>query len=153
MEAANRYDQLNRIKESRAFTNLTISANTWQASAIPVPFTTQYGYDQNGNLNNLIRADHNGLGFDVLLYQHERDVDKLRYKRLKATIDSKITQIENAKSIAQITGIKRLRAYKIHYRIKVETLKTKYRIGAIVRGNTIWLVRFSPRKKIYFEFP
>jgi hypothetical protein len=37
--------------------------------------------------------------------------------------------------------------------VKVETPKRKYRIGAIIRNETIWLVRFLPRKKIYKEFP
>jgi mRNA-degrading endonuclease RelE of RelBE toxin-antitoxin system len=82
-----------------------------------------------------------------------RDVDRLHDKELKLILDSKITQIEKAKSIEHITGLKLLRTYHVHYRIKVETRKHKYRIGAIIRKETIWLVRFCPRKKIYLEFP
>ena len=80
-------------------------------------------------------------------------MDTIRDIDLKRALDTKISQIEKAKSIYQITGLKLLRSYKTHYRIKVETHKSKYRIGAIIRNDMIWLVRFSPRKKIYLEFP
>ena len=80
-------------------------------------------------------------------------VDKLRERDLKIMLDEKIIQIENAKSIIQITGLKLLRGYKTHYRIKVESQKFKYRIGAIIRKDTVWLIRFAPRKKINVEFP
>ena len=82
-----------------------------------------------------------------------RDIDKIRSRLMLSELDKKITQIEKAKSIQNITGIKLLRTYKIHYRIKVETASLQYRIGAVVRGNTIWLVRFLPSKKIYELFP
>jgi mRNA interferase RelE/StbE len=82
-----------------------------------------------------------------------RDIDRVHDKELKITLDSKITQIEKAKSTEHITGLKLLRTYQVHYRIKVETKKHKYRIGAIIRKETIWLVRFCPRKRIYLEFP
>ena len=82
-----------------------------------------------------------------------RDVDKVRSKAVLAELDKKITQIEKAKDLQNITGIKLLRTYKIHYRIKVETGGLQYRIGAVVRSRTIWLVRFLPRKKIYELFP
>ena len=68
-------------------------------------------------------------------------------------LDEKITQIEKAKNIDNITGLKLPRAYKVHYRIKVEAGLLQYRIGAVIRGRTIWLVRFLPRKKIYELFP
>ena len=67
--------------------------------------------------------------------------------------DEKITQIEKAKTIDNITGLKLLRTYKVHYRIKVETYCQQYRIGAVIRGKTIWLIRFLSRKKIYDLFP
>lgn len=82
-----------------------------------------------------------------------RDVDKIRHKELLDTLDEKISQIEKAKSISNITALKLLRGYKVHYRIKVETPRYKYRIGAIIRGDIIWLVCFSPRRKVYRLFP
>lgn len=83
----------------------------------------------------------------------ERDIDKVRNKALLHTHDEKITQIEKAKTIENITGLKLLRTYKVHYRIKVEAGSQQYRIGAVIRSKTIWLVRFLPRKKIYELFP
>ena len=83
----------------------------------------------------------------------ERDIDKVRNRALLQLLDEKITQIEKAKTTDNITGLKLLRTYKVHYRIKVETGRQQYRIGAVIRGRTIWLVRFLPRKKIYELFP
>jgi hypothetical protein len=83
----------------------------------------------------------------------DRDIDKVRSKPLLQELDKKIAQIEKAKSTETITGLKLLRTYKVHYRIKVETGRKQYRIGAIIRGGTVWLVRFLPRKKIYELFP
>ncbi len=83
----------------------------------------------------------------------DRDIDKVKNKLLLQELDKKILQIEKADSIENITGLKLLRTYKVHYRIKVETTRQKFRIGAIIRGNAVWLVRFLPRKKIYELFP
>ena len=82
-----------------------------------------------------------------------RDISKIRNKELRTSLDEKISQIEKADGISQITGLKLLRTFKVHYRIKVETSKHRYRIGAIIRNETIWLARFLPRKKIYRQFP
>ena len=82
----------------------------------------------------------------------DRDIDKVRSNPLLLELDKKISQIEKADSIENITGLKLLRNYKVHYRIKVEVARQKYRIGAIIRGNAIWMVRFLPRKKIYELF-
>jgi mRNA-degrading endonuclease RelE of RelBE toxin-antitoxin system len=79
----------------------------------------------------------------------ERDIDKVRNRALLHMLDDKINQIEKAGTIDNITGLKLLRTYKVHYRLKVETSLQQYRIGAVIRGKTIWLVRFLPRKKIY----
>lgn len=70
-----------------------------------------------------------------------------------AVLREKIEQLEKAPDISHITGLKLLRSYKTHYRIKVITDGSSYRIGAVIRGNTIWLVHFLSRKKIYQRFP
>jgi len=82
-----------------------------------------------------------------------RDVDKARNKELRLILDNKITQIERAKDISQVTGVKLLEGYSHHYRISVKSVNHSYRIGAIVRKDTVWLVRFLPRKIIYKAFP
>lgn len=83
----------------------------------------------------------------------ERDVDSVKSRELRLALDGKIEQILTAKTIEQITGLKQLRGYTHHYRIYVKTEKLSYRIGAIIRGDMVWLVRFLPRKFIYQKFP
>ena len=83
----------------------------------------------------------------------DRDVDKARSKEIRHALDSKILQIERAKGLSHITGIILLEGYSHHYRIIVRSQNYSYRIGAIVRGETIWLVRFLPRRIIYKAFP
>lgn len=82
-----------------------------------------------------------------------KDVDRVRNRELRAALDAKIEQIQTAKTIAQITGLKKLRGYTHHYRIYVKTNKLSYRIGAVIRGDMVWLVRFLPRKTVYKKFP
>ncbi len=83
----------------------------------------------------------------------DRDTDKIRSKNLKQELTGKLLQIEKAKDISQITGLKLLRGYTHHYRIYVNTDKLKYRIGAAIRGDKIWLIRFLKRKVVYSKFP
>lgn len=82
-----------------------------------------------------------------------RDVNRVRSRLLRAALDEKLDQILAAKTISQITGLKKLRGYTHHFRIYVKTEKLSYRIGAIIRGEMVWLVRFLPRKSIYKKFP
>ncbi len=83
----------------------------------------------------------------------KRDIDNVNNRELLVVLREKIRQIEAAPTIAHITGLKLLRGYSTHYRIHVKTGKLSNRIGAVVRGKTIWLVRFLSRKKIYQKFP
>jgi mRNA interferase RelE/StbE len=83
----------------------------------------------------------------------DRDVDKARSKELRAALDYKISQIERAKTLSQVTGVKLLEGYSHHYRIIIKSKNHSYRVGAIIRNDTIWLVRFLPRKIVYKAFP
>jgi hypothetical protein len=83
----------------------------------------------------------------------DRDIDKTRSMELRLALDNKITQIEKVKVLSQVTGVKLLEGYSHHYRIVVKSRNHSYRIGAIVRNETIWLVRFLPRRIIYKSFP
>jgi len=82
-----------------------------------------------------------------------RDVEKVNNRALLIALQEKLQQIRNASTPSQITGLKLLRSYRSHYRILVKTEKHSYRIGAVIRNDTIWLVRFLSRKTIYLEFP
>ena len=83
----------------------------------------------------------------------DRDTDRVRNKELRIALDNKIGQMEKAKGLSNVTGVILLEGYSHHYRIIVKSKKESYRIGAIVRGETIWLVRFLPRRIIYKSFP
>jgi mRNA interferase RelE/StbE len=82
-----------------------------------------------------------------------RDIDNVRGKEIRHALDVKISQIEKAEDITRITGVILLEGYSHHYRIIVKSKNHSYRIGAIIRGNTIWLVRFLSRKIVYKNFP
>ena len=83
----------------------------------------------------------------------DRDISKVKNKAIRLKLSDKITQIESAKDVSEVTGVKLLRGYTHHYRIPIKADTESYRIGAIIRGDTIWLVRFLPRKTIYLKFP
>jgi mRNA-degrading endonuclease RelE of RelBE toxin-antitoxin system len=83
----------------------------------------------------------------------KRDVARIKTLSLLIALREKIDQIENAPTPQHITGLKLLRGYTTHYRIQVRTEVLSFRIGAVIRGNTIRLVRFLPRHKIYKQFP
>ena len=83
----------------------------------------------------------------------DRDIDKAHNKDLRLSHDAKITQIEQAKNLSQVTGVKLLEGYSHHYRILVKSKNHSYRIGAIIRNETVWLIRFLPRRIIYKSFP
>ena len=82
----------------------------------------------------------------------DRDVDKIRSKE-RLALDNKIIQIERAKNISLVTGVKLLEGYSNHYRILIKSKNHSYRIGAVIRNETVWLVWFLPRRIIYKSFP
>jgi mRNA interferase RelE/StbE len=83
----------------------------------------------------------------------DRDISKVKSRAIRLKLSDKIAQIQSVKDISFITSLKLLRGYTNHYRIAVKTEDESYRIGAIIRGDTVWLVRFLPRKIIYRQFP
>ncbi len=83
----------------------------------------------------------------------KRDVARVSDLSLLLALQEKVAQIEMAIDATNITGLKLLRGYQTHYRIYVRTPGTSYRVGAVIRGQSIWLVRFLPRRTIYQQFP
>ena len=65
------YDQLNRLKASRSFDNLT--GNTWGNSGTMRYYNT-FSYDANGNITQQYRADQNGALIDNLTYRYNEPV-------------------------------------------------------------------------------
>ena len=77
--------------------------------------------------------------------QFDRDID-INNRKVLAKVGEVIRNVEEAENSSQINGLKKLRKYKTQYRIKVAD---DYRIGAIIRGNIVWFVRFGHRNLFY----
>ena len=79
----------------------------------------------------------------------EKDVNKIKDKRLLNLIADCIENIQMANSINEISQLKKLQGVNSHYRIRIKD----YRIGLIIENNEIELIRFLHRKDIYRYFP
>lgn len=82
--------------------------------------------------------------------QFYRDISRYTNRFLLEEIEKAIVNVENSNELSQIRNLKKLKRYKAHYRIKVHS---DYRIGIIIRGGTVWFVRFGHRNNFYKEFP
>ena len=65
----------------------------------------------------------------------KRDVSRNSHKEILEALNAKYTQIEKAKSLDNMTGLKALRGYSTHYRIIVKSGKYSYRRWRQLRGN------------------
>jgi RHS repeat-associated protein len=81
---AYRYDQLNRLSESRSFDNLNLSTNTWGYSGTyDDKYFNQFEYDANGNIIFQRRHNKAGATIDKLTYDYKRNpLGKLVQNRL-----------------------------------------------------------------------
>ena len=81
--------------------------------------------------------------------QFIKDIDIENGKVLNAVKDA-ILNVKNAKKISQIHNLKKLKKYSVQYRIKISV---NYRIGLIIRNNSVCFVRFGHRNTFYKYFP
>ncbi len=79
----------------------------------------------------------------------ERDLKKIGNKSLVPEIEKMIENIEKAANVNDIENIKKLSGYKTFYRIKIKD----FRLGLNIENDTVYFVRFLPRKDIYKLFP
>ncbi|MEK6482600.1 type II toxin-antitoxin system RelE/ParE family toxin [Catalinimonas sp. 4WD22] len=79
----------------------------------------------------------------------EKDIKKIKDKKLLTKIADTIEQAQAAISSDAIKNIKKLKGSNSYYRIRIGN----YRIGIAVEGDTIDFIRFLPRKDIYKYFP
>ena len=79
----------------------------------------------------------------------EKDIKKIRDKKLISEILKQINLIKAATTIDGITGIKKLTGYRSYFRIRMGD----YRIGIFLNQNSVELIRFLHRKYIYKFFP
>lgn len=82
-----------------------------------------------------------------------RDLNKLKNEKdVIAAFGKILNNVEKAKTIEDISSIKKLRKYQSRYRIKLYFDKQRdYRIGIYFHRNTLWFARFLHRRKIYNE--
>ncbi len=78
-----------------------------------------------------------------------KDVSKIKDRKIAVQIEQIITKIQSAKSISEIGGIKKLSGSPNSYRIRI----AEYRLGFTLTGDTVKLIIFAHRKDIYRYFP
>jgi mRNA interferase RelE/StbE len=83
------------------------------------------------------------------LEQFERDLAAVRDQTLQDEVFKVITKLESARSLRDVPNVKKLKGYKVSYRIRVGN----YRIGLRFERGIIGLARFLDRKEIYRFFP
>ena len=80
---------------------------------------------------------------------YERDLKKIVDKTLKADIKQSVRSVKNAATMLDIPSLKKLKGYRIHYRIRIGD----YRIGMTIKDDLVTFVRCLPRKDFYRHFP
>lgn len=83
------------------------------------------------------------------LKKFSKDLDNLKSKSVKSSLNKLIELMEDSDSIDIIPNTKKLTGHKNAYRARVGD----YRLGFYLENSTITLVRFLHRKEIYKVFP
>jgi len=78
-----------------------------------------------------------------------RHIGKISNQTVRASVDTAILSVMRAPTIREIPDLKKLKGYRISYRIKVGD----YRIGVEIENNIVTFVAFGHRKDIYKFFP
>ena len=78
-----------------------------------------------------------------------KDLKKIRQKALRQAIQAVIEQLEQRSSLADIPNVKSLTSEGAYYRIRIGD----YRLGLLVEGDTVTVIRFLHRRDIYRYFP
>jgi len=78
-----------------------------------------------------------------------RDLAGVADERLRQRIKAAIEQVERARTMADVSHLKRLEAKGKYYRIRVGD----YRLGLVLEGGAFVFVRALNRKEIYRYFP
>jgi mRNA interferase RelE/StbE len=83
------------------------------------------------------------------LKRFSKDLDNLTKPKDKNVVLQVILSIKDAKTLADISNIKKLTGFSNAYRVRVGD----YRIGIFVEGDTVQFARIAHRKDIYKIFP
>ena len=79
----------------------------------------------------------------------EKNLEKIIDPILRQKVKQVILSVENATMKSDIPELRKLKGYKIFYRIKVGS----YRIGVTIKNNLVTFFAFMHRKDIYKFFP
>ena len=79
----------------------------------------------------------------------QRDVKKIDDKKLRSKIAVCIESLLISKNLNEIQNIQKLKVPGNYYRIRLG----QYRLGVVVDGDEIVLIRFLHRKDVYRYFP
>ena len=78
-----------------------------------------------------------------------KNIKKISNSFLNGRIEQAVLSVQNAQSPKDIPNLKKMKGYKIHYRIKIG----RYRIGIEIVGDTVTFTAFGPRNNFYNFFP
>ena len=79
----------------------------------------------------------------------DKDANKINDAKILDKIEEAIFNVKEARTMRDISNLKKLKGYKIHYRIKIG----KFRIGVTIEGDLVIFVRCLHRKDFYRHFP
>ena len=79
----------------------------------------------------------------------ERQIDKIKEKKLLNHIKKAVKSVQEAKTLHDIANLKKMKASKTAYRIKVGN----FRIGFYFIDSIVSFAAFGHRKDIYKHFP
>lgn len=79
----------------------------------------------------------------------QKDLKKINDQSVKSTLANTILNIQNVSKPTDIQNIKKLKGAKNFYRVRLGS----YRLGMIIEGEEVILVRLLHRKDIYKFFP
>jgi len=83
---AYKYDQLNRLVEMQAYTN--ISNNAFGTTSYTGSYNNCFTYDENGNILTQVRKNQSGVTFDSLTYNYNIQNGKKQQNRLYSVQDT-----------------------------------------------------------------
>ena len=78
-----------------------------------------------------------------------KDLRQIRDTSVLERLQEVIQEIEAARSIQDLKNLKKLSSESRHYRLRLGD----YRLGLVIEGDTVTLVRILHRKDIYRYFP
>ena len=79
----------------------------------------------------------------------EKDLEKVKDRTILQAIKESIIDVKQAKTIRDMSNVKKLKGYETYYRIRCG----RYRIGVEIIEHTVIFTRCLHRKDIYRYFP